>query len=324
MINIGIRRGLAAILGAGALVIGVGESLADDPASELRALRNSMNINLRNDPNLRQNMDFHLREYEIQETEARARASAASQTEEIKEEIRRQSEGKEKKEPEKDVSISACNYFIDLNKDGFVDCPNEFVGYGKTKFRKGEVLSLVAWMKGHKGKKATIAIYGPNGEQVNDSWKITGESAYCGYLTHGEDNLKDNWVTRFIRKGGAGTYKAAISIDGKVIDSCDFETEGFDEPVRETAKPASAKEANPAYNAPKQKDVKISYEQPKPRKYSGNTPLSELTDEEFAKLKKEMPDVRAAMEKCYNGIAAEATNKSSRNFMIDYGDVQRK
>jgi hypothetical protein len=113
-----------------------------------------------------------------------------------------------------------CNYWKDLNNDGKADFPHEFVN-GKTKFKKGEKLSLVLQFTtpGLIGKNVNVKIYDPRGELVLDTppCKLPYENATMNF---GE--VLD-LMEVLSSQGGTGVYKAAAYIDDGFMGSHEFE-----------------------------------------------------------------------------------------------------
>jgi hypothetical protein len=117
--------------------------------------------------------------------------------------------------------IFSCNYWKDSNKDGIADYPNEFAGI-KNRFRKGDRIILVCWLKGTaiKGKRLITKIYSPKGKEITkDMFTIISRDDFANMVGEPDADLMDV----LFRKGGLGTYKVAWYLDRKLIGMHEFE-----------------------------------------------------------------------------------------------------
>lgn len=117
--------------------------------------------------------------------------------------------------------LFSCNYWKDSNKDGIADYPNEFSGI-KNRFRKGDRIILVCWLKGSaiKGKKLITKIYNPKGKEITRNMStIVSSDDFANMVGEPDADLMD----MLFRKGGLGTYKVAWYLDRKIIGMHEFE-----------------------------------------------------------------------------------------------------
>ncbi len=117
--------------------------------------------------------------------------------------------------PELKTYVFACNYFKDLNNDNLMTYPDEFIGI-KNKFRNYERILLVAYdEKSRRGQVAKGILFNPLGVAISGD-EFT-------YQTDGSVLYKSVSPTWLAQMGGYGNYKYVYYLNGKYVDSTEFE-----------------------------------------------------------------------------------------------------
>jgi hypothetical protein len=98
--------------------------------------------------------------------------------------------------------------------------PQDFPGYGSTRFQKGETVLFGARfpIKGVAGKNMALKIWDPNGNEVTSATKFIKQDHYIDWWNYGEERLGN-----VIDKHGTGTFNADFYFDGNFWERRPFQ-----------------------------------------------------------------------------------------------------
>lgn len=107
----------------------------------------------------------------------------------------------------------AFHGWVDSDRDGKLDFPNEFVGRNKTLFYDDDSLYLRLDAQNCHGKTGSVVLTGPHNETVYKDSKNISRRTYFTYWNIGDKKYREYVFGKY----GEGTYRAAFFINNTCI-----------------------------------------------------------------------------------------------------------
>lgn len=90
--------------------------------------------------------------------------------------------------------VFTCNYLNDSNKNGMIDGTHEIVGFNRTEFNQGEIVTFGCHFVGYPYSKIDFQIR-DEVQQVNETDRVAGADAYkwYGFKATGPGAVEAKW-----------------------------------------------------------------------------------------------------------------------------------